>query len=91
MAWVSLTSEDVPIWVRFILYNLLVTYSLFGIFATVCYTMAGSRKDEANFNWWMENLDYGLSILSLAAKLPVAYTVFYGLVSMPGNDTCKIF
>ena len=91
MAWVSLTSEDVPIWVRFILYNLLVTYSLFGIFATVCYAMAGSRKDEANFNWWMETLDYGLSILSLAAKLPVAYTVFYGLVSMPGGDTCKIF
>ena len=91
MAWFSLTSEDVPVWVRFILYNLLVTYSLFGIFATVCYAMAGSRKDEANFNNWMENLDYGLSILSLAAKLPVAFTVYYGLVSMPGNDTCKIF
>jgi len=91
MAWVSLMSEDVPLWVRFILYNLLVTYSLFGIFATICYAMAGTKNEPERFYKWMERLDYGLSVLSLAAKLPVAFTVYYGLVSMPGNDTCKVF
>jgi hypothetical protein len=54
----------VPWWVRLILYNLLVTYSLFGIFATACYAL-GSQ-------WWVsEGLGGGLVVLSAAAKLPV--------------------
>lgn len=92
-SWNSLSSTDVPLFVRFTLYNLLVTYSAFGIWATVCYAFAGSRlSDFTKFNKWMVRLDYGLTILSLAAKLPVAYAVFYGLVAMPGSSNiCKVF
>lgn len=86
----SLTSSDVPTWVRFILWNLLVTYTLFGVWATVCYTVAGARNSGENFERWMGRLDYGLTVLSAAAKLPVAYTVFYGLVQEPGGNTCRL-
>jgi hypothetical protein len=85
----SLTSSDVPTWVRFILWNLLVTYTLFGVWATVCYAMAGHESDnKENFSTWMRRLDVGLTILSAAAKLPVAYTVFYGLIQEPGGNVC---
>ena len=88
LAWESLTSPDVPWWVRFVLYNLLVTYNLFGIWATVCYAVADSR----DFNWWAsKGLSTGLSILSAAAKLPIAFTVFYGLIGMPGEKICSVF
>ncbi len=85
----SLTSSDVPDWVRFILWNLLVTYTLFGVWATVCYTVAGARNTGEHFRRWMERLDYGLTVLSVAAKLPVAYTVYYGLVQGPGEGACS--
>jgi hypothetical protein len=87
MSWSSFTNPDVPWWVRFILFNLLVTYNLFGIWSTVCYAVADMRGE-----WWAsDGLAYGLSILSAAAKLPVAYTVFYGLVAMPGEKLCTVF
>ena len=83
--WQDLTNDSVPTWVRFILWNLLVTYSLFGIWATLCYWMAGTRVEPERFERWMGRLDYGLTVLSVAAKLPVAYTVFYGLIRTPGG------
>jgi hypothetical protein len=87
LSWDSFSSPDVPWWVRFILINLLVTYNLFGIWATVCYVVADMRGE-----WWAETgLAYGLSILSAAAKLPIAYTVFYGLIGMPGDNICSVF
>lgn len=75
----------VPWWVRLILYNLLVTYSLFGIWATVCYAV-GSE-------WWVsEGLGGGLTVLSAAAKLPVVYSVFFGLIAEPtGRSLCSVF
>jgi hypothetical protein len=86
----SMTSSDVPGWVRFILWNLLVTYILFGVWATICYAMMGSRGlNGAHFDKWMGRLDYGLTVLSAAAKLPVAYTVFYGLVQSSGGNVCS--
>lgn len=84
----SLFNSDVPVWVRFILGNLLVTYTLFGIWATVCYSAAGTRSDHKRFNIWMERLDYGLTVLSPAAKLPIAFTVYYGLIKQPGANVC---
>jgi hypothetical protein len=90
LAGYSLTSSDVPIWVRFILWNLLVTYTLFGVWATICYSLVDRSRKDDHFDLWMERLDYGLTILSAAAKLPVAYTVFYGLVQEPGVSICKI-
>ena len=86
----ALLDENVPQWVRFILWNLIVTYSAFGIWATICYNLAGSRKVTHNFDKWMARLDYGLTILSVAAKLPVAFTVYYGLIREPGASyMCK--
>jgi len=75
----------VPWWVRLILYNLLVTYSLFGIFATACYALGSG--------WWVsEGLGGGLAVLSLAAKLPVVYSVFFGLIAEPGaRSLCTVF
>jgi hypothetical protein len=90
LAGYSLTSNDVPTWVRLILWNLLVTYTLFGVWATICYSLADRSRKDNQFERWMERLDYGLTILSAAAKLPVAYTVFYGLVQEPGVSVCKI-
>ena len=84
----DLTNPDVPWWVRSVLWNLLVTFSMFGIFATVCYSLMGTRRDQARFDRWMGRLDYGLSVLSVAAKLPVAFTVYYGLVMEPGGGSC---
>jgi len=86
----SLTSSDVPVWVRFILWNLLVTYTLFGVWASLCYGMAGARITGENFHRWMERLDYGLTVLSAAAKLPIAYTVFYGLIQQPDENVCSV-
>ena len=102
----SFTSGDIPVWVRFILINLLVTYTLFGVFATVCYVMADFQEGGADqgmilvgmdtdramgvgFKRWVGyRLGYGLTILSAVAKLPIAFTVFYGLIGMPGNEKC---
>jgi hypothetical protein len=85
--WDSFTSPDVPWWVRFILINLLVTYNLFGILATVFYILADMRGE-----WWATaGLTYGLSILSASAKLPIAFTVFYCLLGMPGDSVCSVF
>ena len=80
----------VPWWVRLILYNLLVTFSLFGIWATACYIVAGSSRDGA---WWASScLGAGLVVLSAAAKLPVVYSVFFGLVAQPtGRELCSVF
>ena len=48
----------------------------------------GDRRDQVRFDRWMERLDYGLGVLSVAAKLPVAFTVYYGLVMSPGGGRC---
>jgi hypothetical protein len=109
----SLTSDDVPLWVRFILMNLLVTYTLFGIWATACYAIADAGSVEYDqgvtvieslnshdggrvmgkwFKLWVSyRLGYGLTLLSAAAKLPIAFTVFYGLLGMPGDKVCTVF
>jgi hypothetical protein len=74
--------------VQFIVMNLLVTYSLFGVWATVCYAAADNLGE-----WWVDTaLAYGLSVLSAVAKLPIVYTVFYGLIGMPGDGRiCSVF
>ena len=84
----DLINDGVPWWVRMVLWNLLVTFSLFGIFATVCYAWMGDRRDQGRFDRWMVRLDWGLGVLSVAAKLPVAFTVYYGLVMAPGGGRC---
>ena len=88
LGWNDLTNSDVPAWVRFLLWNLLVTYTTFGLLGTVCYWAAGSRDKRAHFDWWIEFLDTGLTVLSILAKLPVAFTVFYGLQNEPDGNSC---
>jgi hypothetical protein len=92
-SWYTLSSTDVPFFVRFTLYNLLVTFSAFGIFASICYIFSGTkRQDFSIFDKWMIRLDIGLTILSIASKLPIAYAVFYGVINMPGNNNkCNFF
>lgn len=127
----SFLNRDIPWWVRFILLNLLVTYTLFGVWATACYVIADmtgrNTKDpvyskvvlvdtysehiagnESNSQssldgsvvqsvnpvfklWACDLLGYGLTVLSAAAKLPIAFTVFYGLISMPSEKICSMF
>lgn len=106
----SFSSADIPWWVRFILINLLVTYTMFGIWATACYAMADLQIKskpvkpqlveqmeeevpvEPDFNLWVSSrLGFGLTVLSAAAKLPIAFTVFYGLIGMPGDKVCSVF
>jgi hypothetical protein len=104
----SFSNGDIPWWVRFILINLLVTYSLFGIWATACYAIADTKVKpqsvvrivgqnerlgvDPGFSLWVSHrLGYGLTVLSAAAKLPVAFTVFYGLIGMPGEKICSVF
>lgn len=102
----SFSNGDIPWWVRFILINLLVTYTLFGVWATACYILADmSIKEERRvilvgevhemdptFKLWVsDRLGFGLTVLSASAKLPIAFTVFYGLLGMPGDTVCSVF
>jgi hypothetical protein len=104
----SFDNGDIPWWVRFILLNLLVTYTLFGVWATACYAIADfyvaprekklvlmldkPAEMDPNFRLWVSGrLGYGLTVLSAAAKLPIAFTVFYGLIGMPGDSVCTVF
>ena len=84
----SFGNGDIPWWVRLILINLLVTYTLFGLWATACYIIADRSGDEEFILWVSGRLGLGLTILSASAKLPIAFTVFYGLLGMPGERLC---
>lgn len=128
----SFSNEDIPWWVRFILVNLLVTFTIFGIWATVCYLIAdvsskstgaaayervviigthggsvldrrsnylngqGANDEEelefvdSGFKLWTsDRLGFGLTVLSALAKLPITFTVFYGLIGAPGSAVCS--
>ncbi len=91
LSWNSFSDPEVPSWVRFILINLLVTFVLFGVWATVCYTLADMWSSQGGEWWASDGLALGLSILSAVAKLPIAYTVYYGLVAAPGDKICSVF
>lgn len=64
-----------PTFVLFILWNLLVQYSLFGIVGTVFYAY------DRIWPWMEPSLD----ILSLAAKVPIAISVAISFLQMPGG------
>lgn len=84
----SLTDPNVPWWVRLLFFNLLITYCLFGVWATACYAIAEYSSESGA--WIGETLGSGLTVLSAAAKLPVVYTVFYGLLKEPGQPLCSV-
>ena len=49
------------------------------------------EMDPGFAKWVSGRLGFGLTILSAAAKLCIAFTVFYGLVCMPGDKVCSVF
>lgn len=71
-------NTDLPGFVLFAWWNLIVTYSLFGIVGTYFYIIPNS---------WGK-LDIALDILSLAAKLPIAVNICVAFLQMPGGG-CK--
>lgn len=70
-----LFNSAMPTFVLFILWNLLVQYSLFGIVGTVFYAY------DRLWPWFEPALD----ILSLAAKVPIATSVAIAFLQMPGG------
>lgn len=71
-----LFNASLPGFVVFVLWNLIIQYSAFGIAGTVFYAY-----DKA---WpWMEPV---LDILSLAAKVPIAISVAIAFLQMPGGS-----
>jgi len=87
--WIG--ESSVPWWVHAILYTLLITYCLFGVWATVCYVVADLMGPAAGQWWVSECLGTGLIVLSLSAKLPVVYSVFWGLVAAPDGPKLCVF
>jgi hypothetical protein len=47
--------------------------------------------DPAFKLWVCDRLGYGLTMLGAAAKFPIAFTVFYGLLGTPGDKICSVF
>lgn len=74
-----LFSADLPGFVLFALWNLVVTYASFGVAGTVFYVFPRTWR----------YMDVTLDILSLSAKLPIAVDVCVAFLQMPGGG-CKI-
>lgn len=70
-----LFNTSLPGFVVFVLWNLIVQYSAFGIAGTVFYAYDAAWP-------WMEPV---LDILSLAAKVPIAISVAIAFLQMPGG------
>lgn len=75
LTWDVLSSRDMPALVLALIWNLLLSYSLFGIIPTfVYYTGMGWRQ-----------LDKLLDILNLAAKFPLPLIILAGFVTRPAT------
>jgi len=71
-----LFNGSLPGFVVFVLWNLIIQYSAFGIAGTVFYAYDAAWP-------WMEPV---LDILSLAAKIPIAISVSIAFLQMPGGS-----
>jgi hypothetical protein len=70
-----LFDTDMPALVLFLIWNLLLTYSLFGIVATFVYITGIGRSYLA----WM------LDILNIAAKFPLPLIILSGFITRPAS------
>jgi hypothetical protein len=70
-----LFDTDMPALVLFLIWNLLLTYSLFGIVATFVYITGIGRDHLA----WM------LDILNIAAKFPLPLIILSGFITRPAS------
>lgn len=75
LTWDVLTSDDMPILVTLLIWNLLLSYSMFGIVPTFVYITGMGRKQ----------LPWLLDLLNLAAKFPLPLIILSGFITRPGT------
>jgi hypothetical protein len=76
LTWDFLVSTDMPVLVLLLIWNLILSYSSFGIAATFVYiTRLGRRR-----------LDLILDMLNLTAKFPVPVMILVGYITRPGTN-----
>lgn len=68
-----LLSSDIPTLVLFMIWNLLITYLMFGIVPTFVYITGWGRKQ----------LPWLLDILNIAAKFPLPIVIILGFITRP--------
>ena len=72
-----LFSTDMPWIATVMIWNLLVSYTLFGVVPTVVY-IVGNPK-------WILKLDWGLDILNLMAKFPLPILILIAFSTRPAG------
>lgn len=70
-----LLSDEMPGLVLFLIWNLLVTYSLFGVLPTFIYATG----------WKRNSLAWVLDILNIAAKFPLPIVILSGFITRPAT------
>lgn len=70
-------STDMPWIATVMIWNLLVSYTLFGVVPTVVY-IVGNPK-------WILKLDWGLDILNLMAKFPLPILILIAFSTRPAG------
>jgi hypothetical protein len=68
-----LFSSDMPVLVLFMIWNLLITYLMFGIVPTFVYITGKGKKQ----------LPWLLDILNIAAKFPLPIVIILGFITRP--------
>lgn len=91
LTWPVWVSPDVPAIARFMLWNLLATYCLFGLLPSWVYLTHG-RSVPRLIDWIRrDNLGVWLDRLNLMAKLPMPILIFAGLAMRPsGWASCSL-
>jgi hypothetical protein len=75
LTWDVLNSDDMPILVTLLIWNLLLSYSMFGIVPTFVYITGMGRKQ----------LPWLLDLLNLTAKFPLPLIILSGFITRPGT------
>ena len=72
----TLFSTDMPVLVLILIWNLLLTYSLFGIVPTIAYMFRMTDRTLAT----------QLDVLNFAAKFPIPMIILVGAITRPATD-----
>jgi len=85
LTWPVWVSPDVPLIARFMIWNLLVTYCLFGLLPSWVYLTHGGSVPKL-INWVRrDNLGLWLDRLNLMAKFPMPVLIAVGLLTRPSG------
>jgi hypothetical protein len=71
-----LFSTNMPALVLILIWNLLITYSLFGIIPTIAYVFRATDR----------TLAMQLDVLNIAAKFPIPMIILTGALTRPGTN-----